>query len=64
VQRKQQLEIWGRTQREATRAASQTAETILGGANSAGSNASWQIEVESCLKSRQNSTWVAQHERL
>jgi len=45
-------------------ATSQTAETIFGGSNSAGSNATLRIKLESCLKSRQNSTWVGQRERL
>jgi len=44
--------------------ASSTAETILGGSNAARSNAIWRMKVESCLKSRRNSTWVGQHERL
>ena len=45
-------------------AASPTAETILGGSNSARSNTTLSIKVESCLKSRRNSTWVGQYAGL
>ena len=45
-------------------AASPTAQTTSGGSNAALSNATWRIKLESCLKSRLNSTWVGRHERL
>jgi len=58
------LEIWAEPNVMPPGAASPTAETILGGSNVALSNATWRIKVESGLKSRRNSTWVGQHERL
>jgi len=61
---KNKLEIWGGAQREAARRRKSDWRDNFGGSNSARSNATWRIKVESYPKSRRNSTWVGQRLRL